>query len=72
MTTFHSHTDNETHCIGEKDWCVLIRLRPRSIFMITKDNNTRLGPEGIEMFIPLDCEHTHCTLKELHEELLSP
>ena len=21
---FHSHTDNETHCIGAKDWCVLI------------------------------------------------
>ena len=56
---FNSHTDEETEGFGTKHGRILLWFGPYLFFMIVKDYNTRLGPEGQENFILLDGEYAH-------------
>jgi hypothetical protein len=46
--------------ITPEDRRKFIRLGPDPVFVVTEDNDAGLGAAWKQMFIPLDCEDTHC------------
>ncbi len=54
-----SHADKETERIASKDRCKFIRLVPDPVFVVTQHDDAGFGLMWEELFIPLDCEHTH-------------
>ncbi len=58
-TVLDGHADEETR-IAPEDRRKLIRLGPDPVFMVPQNNNVGLGTVWKQIFIPLDCEDTHC------------
>ena len=56
---FYSYADEDTEGFGAKHWRILLRFRPNTFFMISKNNYARLGPERKEVFVLFDGEDAH-------------
>jgi hypothetical protein len=54
------HADEEMERITPEDRHKFIRLGPDPVFMVTQNNDAGLGTVWKQIFIPLDCEDTHC------------
>ncbi len=59
-TRCNSHTSEEAERILSKDWSKPFALCPHSVFMISKNDDARLCPKGLEVLILLDSKDTHC------------
>ena len=57
---FDSHADKETEGLGAEHVRISLRFGPYTFFTIAKNNYTRLGPEGEEVFVLFDGVDTHC------------
>ncbi len=54
------HQNQEPKSVTAKNGGKTIALAPNTVFMVAQNNNPRLGPMRIEIFIAFDRQNTHC------------
>ena len=56
---FNSHAEEEAEGFGAEHVRILLRFGPDTFFMISNNNDVRLGPEGKEVLVIFDGKDAH-------------